>query len=437
MTPVTVSKFDEVMDRLAIQNVESATIRQIAAIANSLEKECGEAFVHLELGNPGLPPSAVGIAAEVAAIEAGVPGQYPPIQGIPAFKENASKFIKAFMDVDIPSRCIVPTVGSMQGCFTTLLLAGQRLPGKDSVLFLAPGFAAQVHQAKVLGLRTELLDIYEHRGKALEEVLEKYLSSGRFTAMVYNTPNNPAWTNFTHEELEIIGRMATAHDVIVIEDHAYMGMDFRNRYGVPYKAPFIPSVAKYTDNYILMLSGSKIFSYAGQRIAMVAMGEKVFDRQYDFFREFYNMPSWGDAYIFGVLYCASSGTSHSAQHAMAAMMGAAVDGKLDFVSECAPYGQRAAKAKKVFLDNGFHITYSHDGESEISDGFFFTAGYGDMTSSEVGSELMRYGVAALPLTSTGSGQNGVRVCVSLLRDDDTFSRLRHNLEAFHRDHPLN
>ncbi len=436
MIPVAEQKFSEVMERLAIKDVDSATIRQIAAIANALEKESGEPFLHLELGNPGLPPSAVGIAAEIAALEAGVPGQYPPIQGIPAFKENASRFIKAFLDVDVPARCIVPTVGSMQGCFTTLLLAGQRLPGKDSVLFLAPGFAAQMHQAKVLGLKTDMIDIYEHRGKKLEAALEEYLSTGRFTAMVYNTPNNPAWTNLTQEELEIIGRMATAHDVIVIEDHAYMGMDFRTRYGVPYKAPFIPSVAHYTDNYILMLSGSKIFSYAGQRIAMVAIGEKVFDRRYEFFREFYNMPSWGDAYIFGVLYCASSGTSHSAQHAMAAMMGAAADGKLDFVNDCAPYGHRAARAKKIFTDCGFHITYSHDGESEISDGFFFTAGYGGMSSSEVSSELMRYGVATLPLTSTGSGQKGVRVCVTLLRDDDTFARLRHNLELFHRDHPL-
>ncbi len=33
-----------------------------------------------------------------------------------------------------------------------------------------------------------------------------------------------------------------------------MGMDFRTDFSKPFEAPYVPSVAKYTDNYILLMS---------------------------------------------------------------------------------------------------------------------------------------------------------------------------------------
>lgn len=434
--PISRETLDEVLGNFSITDVDHATIRQILAVSEAIEKMVDEPFVHLELGNPGLPACEVGIEAEVAALRKGVANQYPNITGTPDLKRNGSRFIKAFMDVDVPPRCVVPTVGSMQGCFTTMLMMSQRVEGKDTILFLDPGFPAQHHQAFVIGLKQESLDIYEYRGKALEAKLEEILSGGRVTAMLYSTPNNPAWTNMTEVELEIIGRMATKYDVVVIEDHAYMGMDFRSKYGEPFKEPFIPSVAKYTDNYILLLSASKIFSYAGQRIAIVAMSEAVYDRKYDFYKDFYGVPAYGDAFIFGVLYVASSGVCHSAQYGLSAMFEAAVEGRLNFVEDCREYERRGARAKKLFTENGFEILYSHDGEAPISDGFFFTVRYGDYKGGDLQKELTRYGVSTISLKSTGSLQQGLRVCVPMLTDEACFERLEQRLKAFDRDHQM-
>ncbi|MDE6332465.1 MAG: pyridoxal phosphate-dependent aminotransferase, partial [Muribaculaceae bacterium] len=334
--------------------------------------------------------------------------------------------------------CVVPTVGSMQGCFTTMMMMKDRLPGRDTILFLDPGFPAQHHQAFVLGLRQASIDIYNCRGAALRDALEEALADGRVTAMIYSTPNNPAWTNFTEEELQIIGEAATRHDVVVMEDHAYMGMDFRSPYGRPGQAPFIPTVARYTDNYILFLSASKIFSYAGQRIAIVCMSPQVYDRKYDFYRDFYGVPAYGDAFIFGVLYVASSGVCHSAQYGLAAMLGAAADGKLDFVADCSAYGHRAARAKEIFMRGGFELLYSTDGggDTPISDGFFFTLKYNGLSGAELQKELMRYGISTISLKSTGSLQQGVRVCVPLLCSDEDFERLDKRVQAFRNDHPV-
>lgn len=433
MFPITSDDLKRVLRNMSIPDVSSATIRQIVAIANALEEVAGEKFVHLELGNPGLPPEEVGVEAQCKALRDHVASKYPAVEGIPELKKYGSEFIKAFLDVEVPGRSIIPTVGSMQGCFSLMVLLKNRLPEKDSLLMLYPGFPAQRHQAKLLGLNLEAFDIYEHRGKKLEAALEKYLKSGRITAILYSNPNNPAWTNLTDEELEIIGRLATKYDAIVMEDLAYMGMDFRSDFSTPYKPPYIPTVAKYTDNYILLVSGSKIFSYAGERIAMVCMSPSVYDRHYEFYEKFFEIPAFGDAFVYGVLYCCSSGTSHSAQHALAAMLKAAVEGKLNFVDHCSEYGRRAAIVKKKFTDNGFHIVYSIDGDKPISDGFFFTVGYRGLSSKRLQEELMRYGVSTIALNSTGSDQEGVRVTVSTISDDDTFKALGDRLKAFHRD----
>lgn len=424
----------EVQKRLAIADLSSATIRQICSLANELENEAEEKMVHLEIGNPGLEAEEIGVEAEVKALRGGIANKYPNIAGIPELKSAAKEFVKAFINTDIPLKGIVPTVGSMQASFTLMLLLAQRIPGKDTMLFLNPGFPAQRNQAKLLGIKEVSFDIYSYRGKKLEEKLESVFKQGNITGMIYSNPNNPAWTNLTEEELEIIGRLATKYDVIVLEDLAYFGMDFRKDISTPWNAPYVPSVSHYTDNYILLLSGSKIFSYAGQRIAVACIGKKVYDREYPFFRDFYEMPALGDAYIYGVLYCSSSGTAHSAQYALAAMMEAAVKGELNFVSHCREYGRKAQKAKEIFLNNGFHIVYELDGSEPIADGFFFTIGYKDMTADELHTELLRYGVASISLYSTGSTRNGVRVCISMIPDEDTFEKLEKFLIKFHEDH---
>lgn len=434
MFPIDKDTFDAVVRRLMILDLGSATIRQICTLAGEIEREAGEPMVHLEIGNPGLEAEQVGVRAEIHALECGVANKYPAIQGIPELKEAGSEFIKAFLDIDIPGKCIIPTVGSMQGSFTLQLLLSQRLKEKDTMLFLNPGFPAHISQAKVLGIKTEQFDIYKYRGAALEEKLEAVLSKGNVTGLLYSNPNNPAWTNLTESELETIGRLATKYDCIVLEDLAYFGMDFRRDVSHPGVPPFGATVARYTDNYILMLSGSKIFSYAGQRIALVCMGPKVYERKYEFFEKFYEMPAFGDAYIFGVLYCASSGTSHSAQHGMAAMLAAAARGELKFIDHCSEYGRRAEIVKKIFTDNGFYIVYDMDGDSPIADGFFFTIGYPGMSGVQLQQELIRYGVSSISLVSTGSEQEGIRACVSMISDDEAFARLERFLKKFNEDH---
>ena len=226
---------------------------------------------------------------------------------------------KAFLDVEVAPRGCIPTVGSMQGSFTTFLLCSQLDPQRRKILFIDPGFPVQRSQVHILGIPSESFDIYDYRGEKLGPKIESVLAAGDVAAIVYSNPNNPAWICLTEDELRTIGELATRYDAIVIEDLAYLCMDFRKPLGRPFEAPYQASVARYTDNYILLVSGSKIFSYAGQRIAVAAISDALFRREYPALRRRYNIGRLGDAYVLVFLYAASSGTSHSAQHALAAM----------------------------------------------------------------------------------------------------------------------
>ena len=415
---------------MGIDDISRTTIRQCSMLGSALEAESGEKFSHLEFGVPGIPACPIGIEAQKKALDAGVPSSYPSVQGIPELKKNAARFVKAFIDIDIDPRGIVPTVGSMQGSMTSILECSQLQPGKDTILYICPGFSAHGRQPDLLGIKNIFFDIYEYRAEKLRDKLESYFSQGNIAAILYSNPNNPAWICLTEEELQIIGELATKYDVIVLEDMAYLCMDFRKDMSVPFEPPFQSSVARYTDNYVLLLSGSKIFSYAGERIAIACISDKLYQREYSLLKEKWGIAKFGDNFILNYLYVNTSGVSHSAQYALSAMFEASVEGRYDFVKELRNYGLRAHRSRQIFDENGFHLVYDKDMEQTIGDGFFYTVTYKDLSNRELLEALLRCGIIAIPLNTTGSGQSGIRVCVSRLLGDEDFRLLDSHLKSF-------
>ncbi|MBQ1986781.1 MAG: pyridoxal phosphate-dependent aminotransferase [Muribaculaceae bacterium] len=427
---------EQAVKELNIADLSRATIGEVLLVAQYLEKETGIPFIRMDQGSPGLPVNKIGVEAEKAALDRGVGSQYPAAAGVPELKQEASRFVKAFLNIDISARACVPTVGSVAGSYGSFIACTQRTPGKNKVLFIDPGFPIQKSQLRVIGADWVEFDIYDYRGKALRDKLESMLACGDIAAIVYSNPNNPAWICLEEEELAIIGELATKHDVIVLEDLAYFCMDFRKDLGHPFEPPYPPTVARYTDNYILMLSSSKIFSYAGQRMALTCISDKLFDRHFPALAERYKDSGvFGQTLIASILYMITSGCTASTQYAYAEMLRLSTEGKINFVEDTREYARRAEKMKKIFTDNGFHIVYDYDATQPVGDGFFFTIGYGNMTGGELLKELLYYGVSSISLGTTGSEQNGVRACTSRMRDD-LYDTMQERMKAFNEDHSI-
>jgi len=420
------------IDQLQIKDLGKASIREIVALVNFVEEESQTKFIRMEMGVPGLPPAKFGVDAEIKALESGVASVYPMIDGIKPLKYEASRFIKLFMDVDVDPASCIPTCGSMQGTYAAFLVAGNVDKQKDTMLFIDPGFPVQKQQMTVMGHKFESFDVFEFRGAKLQAKLESYLSKGNINSIVYSNPNNPSWICLTDEELRIIGNLANKYDVIVMEDLAYFGMDFRKDLYTPGKPPYQPSVAKYTENYVLFISSSKIFSYAGQRGAVMAISNKLWSRQYDNLGVRFGSKGFGFTIVMHVLYALSSGVTHSVQYALAAMFKAASDGVFNFVEDVKEYGKKAKIMKDLFVENGFHVVYEKDGEEPIADGFYFTIGYKGMTGGELLGNLLYHGISAITLRNTGSQKEGLRACVSHVKRDQ-FADLETRLKLFNEN----
>ncbi|MDR2683491.1 MAG: pyridoxal phosphate-dependent aminotransferase [Dysgonamonadaceae bacterium] len=429
LAPVPQSTVRQAIQELKIKDFSKATIREVVAVAGKIEQATGLEFIHMEMGVPGLPPAAVGVEAEIAALRKGVASIYPVIDGLPDLKREASRFIKAFTDLDIAPEGCVPVVGSMQGTFTSFLVAGQCDARRDTILFIDPGFPVQKQQAVILGYRYESFDVYDFRGEQLREKLESCLAKGNISCIIYSNPNNPAWFCLNEQELQIIGELATRYDVIVLEDLAYFAMDFRKDLGTPFRPPYQVSVGKYTDNYLLLISGSKAFSYAGQRIGIVAMSDALYRRSYPGLTERYGGGTFGSVFIHRALYAISSGASHSAQYALAAMLKAASDGNFPFLEEVKEYGRRAGRLKAIFLQHGFEMVYDRDLDEAIADGFYFTVRYPGLSGGELMAALIPFGISAISLATTGSNQEGLRVCTSFIKEHQ-YDLLERRLAVF-------
>lgn len=320
------------------------------------------------------------------------------------------------------------------GAMASFMVANRNDHTKEGTLFIDPGFPVQKQQVRVLGHDFCSFDIYDFRGPKLRSKLLTYFKTGKISSILYSNPNNPSWICFTEEELQIIGELANKYDVIVIEDLAYFGMDFRKDYSQAGKPPYQPTVGRYTDNYILLISSSKAFSYAGQRVAMMAISDKLFARKYPDLLRYYTSDGFGYSMIYGALYALSSGVTHSAQYGLAGILRAVNNGSYNYIEDVKEYGEKAKIMKQMFLNNGFNLVYDKDIDQPIADGFYFTFSYPGFAGVDLLEELLYYGISAISLEITGSSRKeGVRACVSLV-PREKFNLLEERLMRFNADH---
>lgn len=439
--PIDKHIVDSICRQFGLRNFNelgTASIRQLAGVVRNIEQATGVEYVNMALGEPGLPASEVGIEAEHQALLNGCASHYPNIIGIPEVKKWGSEFVRAFINLQRPPECILPTVGAMQAAFALNMMAIRLQPEKDTILFLDPCFPVQKIQCRVIGSKIDAFDIADFRGDKLHDELERHLQSGRIAAILFSNPNNPTWACLTDEELRIIGELATQYDAIVLEDLAYLNMDFRDPdRGHPYAEPYQPSVGHYTHNCVQLISCSKIFSYAGQRAAFVAIDPVLAKRVYPALaKRLNNTGELLQSFAYFFLYVLSSGVCHSVQYGMAAMLQAACEGKIRYVDNTREYARRAHKIKEIMVRNGFHIVYDKDANGkEVGDGFFFTFGYKNWSGRKLVNKLIYYGVSAIALESTGAQREGMRGCASSIREDQ-YDVLDERLRKFNEDYSL-
>jgi aspartate/methionine/tyrosine aminotransferase len=426
----------KIVERQGI-DIRRASIREMNQLVNAIEDQLGTSFIRMEFGIPGLPTSPVALEGERKALcERGVGHVYAPFEGVPELKAEAARFVRLYLGLDIPAESCVPTVGAMEGCFATLALATRRHRDRRTVLFLEPGFPVNKLQARFLGAPTAHIDFYDHRGDKLIEAVEQRAARGDLCAILWSSPNNPSWIILQESELRGLAEICDRHDLIAIEDLAYFGMDVRQDYFNPGQPPYQPTVLRYTDRAVCIISSSKIFSYAGQRIALAILPPGLMNMESPDLVEHLGSSNVGHAFRHGVLYPLTASVPQSPQYGLLALLEAVNDGDRSLFAPAAEYARRAGIMKQLFLDAGFHLVYDHDLGEPLADGFYFTIAHPDFNDGgDLLYELLHYGISAITLETAGSQRiEGLRACVSLVGDEQ-FELLAGRLRKFSEDRP--
>ena len=92
-------------------------------------------------------------------------------------------------------------------------------------------------------------------------------------------------------------------------------------------------------------------------------------------------------------------------------------GTYNFLEKMHFYKDKSKKAKQIFLSNGFDFAYADDLGNEIADGFYFTIRWKNLSGKRLLHNMLLFGLAGIPLSITGSSREGIRICVSLLKED--------------------
>ncbi len=431
-----------------IDQIEYPSIRTVCQgiVKEDLANLLDGGYVNAAIGVPGLEAPEEAIKAQQEALPKVHP-HYPPFEGRLELKEETTRFLKLFFNLDQkeldPYQC-VPTVGGMQACYFAILFSGllgkNELNEKKRIVFIDPGFPVNKMQCDFNEVPFTSIDIgadYESRGWL--DKLENECNKGDVIGVLYSNPNNPTGSVLDDNELLTISEICKKNNIIAIEDIAYALMDYTKDYTVPGKEPFIPTIAKFMEDkgkYMMLLSMSKLFSYAGEGIGVV----KISDELYNTSIENIGLPTiqqtgvkrFGGLFPLGI-YANTARAPSSAQVAATKMLKMANDGELKeyFAWVRSEYGYRIKHSLNLFEKNGFGLAYEIPRSEEgVGAALYISLEHSDYNHGGILlKDLLCFGIGVSPIYTCGGKKSAIRFSVSAV-DKEKLILLEERLDKF-------
>jgi len=233
---------DTVFDRV------SALARETGAI------NLGQGFPEMEHAPELL------VAAQRALIERG--NQYPPMRGLAELRAAVAGYYLQEQDLAVDPAEVVVTSGATEALAAAIMaLVG---PGDEAVIF-QPFYDAYLPLIQRAGGIARIVPLRPPEWSIPFDALEAAIGP-KTRVIVLNTPNNPTGTLVPLADLERLGALCEAHDLLLIADEVWEGMIFgdnpSDRGG--HVSPFhVPSLR---ERAVKIGSAGKIFSLTGWKV---------------------------------------------------------------------------------------------------------------------------------------------------------------------------
>ncbi len=427
---IPISTIDDVIRQIAEEKriqLNNPSIREVNIIGNQLHNRLPSLLIiGMDMGIPGLPTPQFIVDAQRASLTPEACAQYTPFDGLPVIKQATSQVVEHLFGLYVNPDYCIPTVGGMHACHEAIGLLGRMNPQRSRLLFLTPGFSVNIAQAVKFGVEYDTLDPDRLYGCDLVNAIERKIEKNNIAGIVWSSPSNPTWRVLSAEELKGIGKLCTQHDVIAIEDNAYLGLDSRRD-----PQNLLDSVAQHTEYFMLIFSGSKIFNYAGERIGVAVMSEKVAMLTGEGIVKYYRKERFLDAFVQGGVYTTVASVPQSPQRALAAAFNAVATDSFDYFEYDKPYREKAKAVRDVLLKHGFTMPYAKDDLGPIGYGYYFTAAHPAFDDgAKLAMAMLRCGMTAVPLVGFGGNHNeGVRLCTATLTPEQ-LAKLEPRVQVF-------
>jgi aspartate/methionine/tyrosine aminotransferase len=183
--------------------------------------------------------------------------QYPPMLGLAPLREAIAAFYRREQGLDLDPRQIVVTSGATEAlaaAFFALLAPG------DEAILLQPFYDAYLPLVTRAGATSRIVPL-EPPGWTIPFERLAAAVGPRTRAIVLNTPNNPTGTLVGRSDLERLGALCEAHDLILICDEAWETTILT---GEAHVSPL--HMESLRERAVKIGSAGKIFSLTGWKV---------------------------------------------------------------------------------------------------------------------------------------------------------------------------
>ncbi len=249
----------------SIAEIAPSITLAVTAQAAKMKKE-GIDVCSFGAGEPDMDTPAYIKDAAVAALASGKT-KYTASAGLLELREALCAKLKADNGLNYTPDLISVNCGAKHSCYNAILATCG--PG-DEVVIPAPFWTSYPDMVRLAGATPIIVHTKEENGwKMTAEEFESAMSPST-KMVIINSPGNPTGAVYTKEELEAIGDIAVAEDILILSDEIYEKLIYDEAEHVS-----IASISQELRNLTIVVNGfSKAYSMTGWRVGYTATANK-------------------------------------------------------------------------------------------------------------------------------------------------------------------
>jgi aspartate aminotransferase len=256
------------------KNLNVETAFTVLAVARTLKAQ-GKDVVELEIGDSPFETTAAAKVAGEAAIRENQ-SHYCPSPGLPAFREEAARFVRD--EFHIPAQAENIVVGPGAKIFEQFFCEAFLNPG-DGVLVFSPHFPTFLPNIERRGARAVLAPLRQENEfrPDVARIAEFLRTDTAPKAVFLNSPHNPTGGVATEQDLRDIADLVRGKNIAIFSDEPYCHMVWKGRHRSLLEQPGMleQCVAAYTFSKSYSMSGWRLgFAVSAAPIAE-AIGKMI------------------------------------------------------------------------------------------------------------------------------------------------------------------